>query len=216
MKTRNLVDPWGRAKSSAGDGLWSGNRGKKPLLDNGGLPRSPLAWIYCVRHWPAEWPLDEREAVQFTWLIFLDEPTALAAGHRPCGVCQTAKLRRFAEAWYHSNPGSDQGAQQTVRPIDLRLRDERVADGQKVTYLLDADQLPSGAMFRADSTDYLKWGNCALAWSLGGYQSITSVGGLGPVHVLTPRSVVRMLPSIEGDLVLHPTALRLIGETGGN
>ena len=34
---------------------------------------------------------------RFTELFFLDEATALAAGHRPCALCRSADFRRFVD-----------------------------------------------------------------------------------------------------------------------
>ena len=36
---------------------------------------------------------------RYTELFFLDEATALAAGHRPCFECRRADAERFAELW---------------------------------------------------------------------------------------------------------------------
>ena len=35
----------------------------------------------------------------YTELFFLDEATALAAGHRPCAECRHADYQRFTSAW---------------------------------------------------------------------------------------------------------------------
>ena len=36
---------------------------------------------------------------RYTELFFLDEATALAAGHRPCFECRRTDAQHFAEAW---------------------------------------------------------------------------------------------------------------------
>lgn len=36
---------------------------------------------------------------RYTHLFFLDEATALAAGHRPCGECRRGEYVRFKDAW---------------------------------------------------------------------------------------------------------------------
>src|SRR4029453_19608900 len=41
---------------------------------------------------------------RYTELFFLDEATALAAGHRPCGECRRADFRRFKATWLPGNP----------------------------------------------------------------------------------------------------------------
>src|SRR5438270_2559242 len=44
-----------------------------------------------------------------TWteLFFLDEATALAAGHRPCAECRHADFRTFQAAWRAAFPQTD-------------------------------------------------------------------------------------------------------------
>ena len=61
-------------------------------------------WICCVlsfkgRHHPV-W----RE--RYTALFFLDEVTALAAGHRPCFECRRADAKAFAEKWAQTKGSS--------------------------------------------------------------------------------------------------------------
>src|SRR5439155_774564 len=41
---------------------------------------------------------------RYTELFFLDEATALAAGHRPCAECQRIRYDVFREHWAAANP----------------------------------------------------------------------------------------------------------------
>jgi hypothetical protein len=41
---------------------------------------------------------------RYTELFFLDEATALAAGHRPCAECQRDRFNLFRETWAKANP----------------------------------------------------------------------------------------------------------------
>jgi hypothetical protein len=41
---------------------------------------------------------------RYTELFFLDEATALAAGHRPCGRCSKARYNAFVHYWRLGNP----------------------------------------------------------------------------------------------------------------
>ena len=54
-------------------------------------------WICCVLQFKGR-----RHPVwseRYTALFFLDEVTALAAGHRPCFECRRADANSFAEKW---------------------------------------------------------------------------------------------------------------------
>ena len=67
------------------------------------------AWVTCLlafrgRHRPVMQPN------RYTELFFLDEATALAAGHRPCGECRRADFRRFRAAWLLGNPDRGLGS----------------------------------------------------------------------------------------------------------
>ena len=59
--------------------------------------RSKL-WICCVLEWRGR-RRDPMTPGRWTALFFLDEATALAAGHRPCGYCRRADYLAYAHAW---------------------------------------------------------------------------------------------------------------------
>ena len=87
MATTKCVDPWGRIFESDQRGYFMGNR------DFG------QAWITCsLRHPDGSVGPSE---VSYRKLFFLDEATALAASHRPCGQCrrkgERGALRRLTE-----------------------------------------------------------------------------------------------------------------------
>ncbi|MEO1001299.1 MAG: hypothetical protein AAFW69_11970, partial [Pseudomonadota bacterium] len=100
MPLQNRVTPFGEIEADPARGLWLGNRGGRFHRDDRTLGRrrhASRAWIYCVLNFKGR-----RRAVMgpgYTELFFLDEPTALAAGHRPCFECQRARAIAFAEAW---------------------------------------------------------------------------------------------------------------------
>ena len=98
MPRRNRVDPWGDLHAARGRGLFTGNRGC--LVDDGGEVvrhhRSSL-WIACLtsyRGW--RWPL--ADPGRWTPIFFLDDAVALAAGHRPCGLCRRDDHRSYRDA----------------------------------------------------------------------------------------------------------------------
>ena len=98
MPRRNRVDPWGDIHAVPARGLYTGNRGCL-VDDTGQLLRhhNGSLWIICrtqFRDW--KHPL----AAPRTWtpLFFLDDAVALAAGHRPCGLCRRADYLAFRDA----------------------------------------------------------------------------------------------------------------------
>ena len=88
MPRRNRVDPWGDLHATSSRGAFTGNRGclvddERTLVRH---HRGTL-WIACVTEY-GDWrhPLDAPH--RWTPVFFLDDAVALAAGHRPCGLCR--------------------------------------------------------------------------------------------------------------------------------
>src|SRR5690606_30655602 len=112
--------PWGRLIATPARCAWFGNRGC--LHDRSGTIRDRApptdAWIICLLRFKGR----RRALLQpgrYTELFFLDEATALAAGHRPCGECRRADLRRFGAAWRGDADGSSLAL---AWEIDAKLR----------------------------------------------------------------------------------------------
>ena len=84
MPLPNRVDPFGNIFSTSARGAWMGNRGQlhgtgKHIL----RPFKTKAWITCLLQFKG-WHRPLMAANQYTELFFMDEATAMAAGHRPC------------------------------------------------------------------------------------------------------------------------------------
>ncbi|MBT4289856.1 MAG: hypothetical protein HOD92_21225 [Deltaproteobacteria bacterium] len=87
MPLQNRVDPWGRILTSPYRGTLLGNRGilhneNRQVVKN----HQHQNWVTCL----LEFKERKRELMSphhYTELFFLDEATALSAGHRPCGEC---------------------------------------------------------------------------------------------------------------------------------
>jgi hypothetical protein len=85
MPLQNRVSPFGELCTFSARGLLMGNRGGRFHTDAKMLMRRRWAsrqWICCVLDFKGR-----RRDVwgrSYTELFFLDEPTAFAAGHRPC------------------------------------------------------------------------------------------------------------------------------------
>ena len=100
MPLQNRVDPFGELLATPARGLFFGNRGGRFHTDAKTLTMRRWAsrqWICCV--------LDFKGRQRDVWgrfyteLFFLDEPTAFAAGHRPCFECRRKDAEAFAEIW---------------------------------------------------------------------------------------------------------------------
>src|SRR5438067_8027730 len=106
MPLQNRVTPLGELIADPARGLVYGNRGC--LHDDDGHIRRRYKgkrWIACrlqFRGWQRQRLLAPG---RFTELFFLDEVTALAAGHRPCALCRREDYRRLASIWRELHSG---------------------------------------------------------------------------------------------------------------
>jgi hypothetical protein len=144
---------------------------------------------------------------RFTELFFLDEVTALAAGHRPCAECRRSDYNRFSDLWTGVHP--DQIGADT---IDAQLHGERLAAGSRGRLLHQArySELPDGAFVLEAGTPHLALGRRLLRWSPGGYRDGRRRPRHGYATVITPPSLIAILssgwpPSVP---LLHPSSDR--------
>ena len=190
MPLQNRVTPFGELIATAARGTLMGNRGC--LHDAERRIRRRFAvkrWIICVldfkgRHRTVMTP------GQYTELFFLDEATALAAGHRPCAECQHARYDLFRRYWAGGGralPGADD--------MDDVLHAERIGEQRtKRTYSERLARLPSGAMVGDDEgTAYLVQDGALRRWTAAGYTARLRPPAETALRVLTPRSSVRAL-----------------------
>jgi hypothetical protein len=178
---QNRVAPDGSLHAVPERGLLMGNRGGRLHRDDGTLGRArwrSRAWICCLLAFRGR----RREVMGagYTELFFLDEATALAAGHRPCFECHRADARAFADAWGRARGG----AAPTADAMDRTLHAERLASPQTVSF---AD-LPPRAIFAADGGFFLRTAAGALAWSFAGYRPARPFAPDEIVVALTPPS----------------------------
>jgi hypothetical protein len=130
---------------------------------------------------------------RYTELFFLDEATALAAGHRPCGECRRADYRRFKALWAAANPDRRLGADPPIAAIDRELHRDRVgADGRPRTFTARLGSLPDGVFVSLPGVPgpCLLWRGTLRSWSPAGYAASVSRPASARVTVLTPRSTV--------------------------
>jgi hypothetical protein len=201
MPLQNRVTPLSELIATPERGLVYGNRGC--LHDDAGRIRRRYAtrrWIACrlrFRGWHRS-PL--LQPGRFTELFFLDEATALAAGHRPCALCRREDYNRFAERWPHDDRGAD--------AIDLRLHDERVEGRGRRFHDARLDGLPDGAFVLRDGEPWLVRGPSLLRWTPGGYRDASPRPRGENAVLVTPPSLVAVLRAGWEPVVplLHPSA----------
>src|SRR3954466_12403237 len=145
MPLQNRVTPTGDIVATPHRGMFTGNRGiiHDPATKTLTRRWASQAWLTCV----CEFRGRRREVMSrrsWTELFFLDEATALAAGHRPCFYCRRDDARVFAYAWARAHGLSRVSAPQ----IDARLHAERLNKGAKRIHRLRGPpaSLPDGAM----------------------------------------------------------------------
>jgi hypothetical protein len=205
MPRQSRVTPLGDTVAHAARGLVFGNRGC--LHDAEGRIRRRHAgrrWIACRLHFKGR----RRALMQpgrYTELFFLDDATALAAGHRPCAECRRDDYERFVAAWPEALPERSRAA-----AMDDRLHAERLA-GARTQRRHDAplDTLPDGAFVVREDAPWLVRGDELLRWTPAGYaEAVPRPAGTGAL-VVTPPSVVAVLdrgwrPAAVS--LLHPSA----------
>ena len=222
MHLQNRVDPYGELIRTHAKGLFMGNRG---ILHDcyGELTAKRWAnksWITCAlsfkdyRRNPKE-----RKPNEYTELFFLDEATALAAGHRPCSQCRHKDFVRFVEYWAKGNGVPED---LSIKDIDAKLHGERVTRSrEKVTYRALVDTLPDGVFVELSSepaTAWLIWHDRLHKWQSDGYGEQRPKPAGTEVVVLTPESTVNAIaagycPHVKlQTLQIHPEAARLAEE----
>jgi hypothetical protein len=206
MPLRNRVSPLGELLAEPGRGLVYGNRGC--LHDASGRIRrrwNGRRWIACrLEFRGARRPLTAPG--RYTGLFFLDEATALAAGHRPCALCRGEDYRRFVAHWQELHPGAA-GAD----AIDARLHAERLSPltRAQLHHRAPLAGLPDGAFVLLGGAAHVLDGGRLLPWTAGGYGLPVERPAEVEVTVITPPSLVSLLGSGWHPVVplLHPSAL---------
>ena len=192
MPRQNRVDPFGGLVATECRGTLMGNRGC--LHDEERRIRRAYAlrrWIFCVLEFRGR----HRQIMapgRYTELFFLDEATALAAGHRPCAECQRERYLQFRQAWLSANAGRVSGSFCSVDEIDDVLHGERLAPGSaKRTWRSPLAELPAGVMIVGErGVPFLVLSDRLLPWSACGYGPGIRRPASGQAEVLTPPSTV--------------------------
>jgi hypothetical protein len=187
MPFQNRVTPFGDLIATPERGTLTGNRGclhnrQRVLTRRRWTTR---AWIACLLEFRGR----QRAIMtpgRWTELFFLDEATAFAAGHRPCGECRRQDYVRFKRLWCQANGGD---ATSPIYPVDDHLHAERI-DRPRSTWESPLDALPDGTMIAEENEAWLVAGESLMRWTPAGYRDAKPRPAGQPVAVLTPRSLV--------------------------
>jgi hypothetical protein len=212
MPLQNRVRPDGDIIMAPEKGMFMGNRG---ILHNDqqqlGVSRwKHPHWIICLtsfkgRHRKVMTPR------RYTELFFLDDATALAAGHRPCAECRRADYNAYISAISAATGKPAFSAPE----LDRKLHEERVTTTRKqITHAGRLEDLPDGVIIRRpDKQDDLRlvMGNKLMKWRMQGYvddgTKAESIPDKEPVEVLTPpTSVLALKAGFNPVLSLDPDA----------
>jgi hypothetical protein len=202
MALQNRVTPFGEIVAVPGRGTMMGNRGilhdeYRRIVRYAAVRR----WIACVlefrgRHRNVMTPH------RYTELFFLDEATALSAGHRPCAECRRGDYLRFQSLWRATYGGAAD-----ADSMDERLHADRLDGKKKRTYRDDVANLPDGAYVALENAAWLIWDGELRAWSQDGYADRRLRPKRAEIDVLTPRSIVGILASGYKPAI-HPSVQR--------
>lgn len=180
VSLQNRVAPDGSLHAAPERGAMLGNRGGRFHRDDRTLGKRRWAsehWICCELHYKGMH--HEAMGKGYTSLFFLDEVTALAAGHRPCFFCRRAEAKAFL-------------GDERVREFDRRLHLERTADpGHPVSVRIA--ELPDGVMLGSAGAFFAKRGGRLLRWSFAGYTQAIAVNPAMRMNVLTAPSIIAIL-----------------------
>lgn len=188
MPLQSRVDPFGNLFASPARGTLMGNRGGRihnAKRELGSRHWSSKQWICCV----LEFNNRHRKVWgdSYTELFFLDEVTALAAGHRPCFECRRADADNFATLF------SGKPKRATAPAMDVVLHAERLDGKAKRSHRRNIDDLPDGAMIAHDGEAFALRGKRLLHWTPNGYDAPKARPRGVEVEVLTPPSILRVL-----------------------
>jgi hypothetical protein len=182
------VLPDGRIVALPHRGTMMGNRGGRIHNDRWQITRRQASrhWIICETVWKDFWRPVMGDG--YTELFFLDEATALAAGHRPCCYCRRRAALDFVQAAGHARADA----------VDRVLAVQRQAPRPPC----NPDNLPFGAMVAADGAFLLRAG-VWLEWTPARYRPAAA-----------PAEAVLLTPQLTCDALrngfrprLHPSAL---------
>ncbi len=204
MPLQNRVTPEGDIVAVSARGTMMGIRGGCFHRDDQTLKARHWAsarWICCVLAFK-----NRRRRVMspglLTELFFLDEATALSAGHRPCFECRRADATRFAALWGTAH-GLD--APPKAPEMDEILHPIRTA---RAHWTAPLDDLPDGVFVLHAGLPHLVHRRALLPWSHAGYgDPARRPTAQTRFTVLTPQPITTVIAAGYAPM-LHPSATR--------
>lgn len=189
MPLQNRVAPDASLHAVAADGTLMGNRGGRFHTAEKTLTKRRWAsrqWIACELQFKGR----QRQVWgnSYTELFFLDEVTALAAGHRPCVECRRAEAKAFLAG--RKAPEFDRAVHAErlgKAPLPPLWGGWRAAPGEVPS------PLPDGVMFESAGSFYALKSGHLLRWSFAGYVSAEPVPQGATLRLLTPPTIVQIL-----------------------
>lgn len=207
MPLCNRVTPLGELIADPARGLVYGNRGC--LHDDQGHIRrcyNGKRWIACrlrFRDYKRERLLAPG---RFTELFFLDDATAIGAGHRACALCRRQDYQRLVSIWGQLHPGPVD-----AESIDAQLHSERLdpATRSRLCRHVPLAGLPDGVFIMYQNAPWLVLGHELVQWTAAGYGKRRRREPRADAQLITPPSLVEVLRAGWEPLVpiLHPSAL---------
>ncbi len=197
MARANRISPTGERFATPSRGMLMGNRGC--LVDAAGAFTArrwtTRAWICCRLDFKGR----QRPVAppgRWTALFFLDEATALAAGHRPCGECRRDALIAYKIAFGQRHA--------PIREIDEALHRARLSGARARRALAE---LPDGVMVQLEHGGpcWLVWRGELHRWTPAGYDTSHRLELKRVVDIVTPVPSLIALSSGYVPIV-NPTA----------
>ena len=176
MPLQNRVQPNGDIVAVTARGTMMGNRGGRFHRDEQTLGKRRWAsthWICCALEWKGAH--HEPMGTGYTSLFFLDEVTALAAGHRPCFFCRRQEAKAFLVG-------------RRIPEFDHGLHAQRLKPGTT-----EVASLPDGAMVAVDDRFYAVKGSLLLQWSHSKYVLAIQRNSINKAVQLTPPLTAQIL-----------------------
>lgn len=204
MPRPNRVAPTGEFLAVSARGMLMGNRGVLHDAEGslGAARWRHRAWVACLTAFKGR-----RRAVmtpgRYTELFFLDEATALAAGHRPCADCRRADHHRFRDCWARAHGTAPSSA----AALDAVLHAARAQPGGRTLrrWRGALDEMPDGAFVALDGAALLVRGARLLPWRPDGYGPGLARPRGATVEVLTPAPTVATIAAGYAPAI-HPSA----------
>jgi hypothetical protein len=208
MPLQNRVTPMGDIIADPARGTLMGNRG---ILHDASRRLGTARWRH--RNWICcrlSFKNRRREVMaprRYTELFFLDEASALAAGHRPCCECRRDDFCAFQAAWRRAADASDASAAAIDRVLHQARVDPR--SRRQIRFEAPLDEVPDGAfvvLWSDDSVPLLVAGGRLLPWRPAGYGPPRPRPSGIDCLVLTPRPTIAVLRAGYAP-ALHPSAM---------